>query len=620
MSAELVLRNVGLYSLQVVILTAVAGLLPWALRLRAPKPLLTFWYAVLAICVLLPVVQPWAQPPVQTSGGVTYTSIAMLPADSGSKGGILASWPGWPAATLIVIFAGVTLRFALLGLGLVRLNRLRRRAEPVDDVPSIVQAVRSAGIVAGFRCSAEISGPVTFGFRNPTVLVPPGFFDLGEMEQQSVAIHELLHVGRRDWMYTLAEECVRAVLWFHPAIWFLLNRVQLAREQAVDESVVRHTRASGEYVGALLKIAAARIEPDLAPAPLFLKKRHLRQRVAAIMEGVSMSKRRLIVTMIAVLAMLPVVAGLLAWQIPLQAAPQEVRDAEGVQVNTGYFKVLHRTGVEYPAELRDKAVTGDVVVAVTVNPQGDVTDAKVVSGRAELRKPVLESVLNWHFSMDPVDVGGTQRPVPSSFEVGVRFQAPASVATGAPPKPPQEHRAMLVDKIDTSRLPAELRDRVNAALSGTSGETVSPEKFAELTRRLEAIDRHLRMRGSIKNNETAMDLQVTVQDQPMAASQPPLSPQRIRVGGNAQALNLIQKVTPKYPAEAKAAGIQGAVKLQAVIGKDGTVQNLELISGPPELVENAMEAVRQWVYRPTLLNGNPVEVLTQIDVNYTLAK
>ena len=99
----------------------------------------------------------------------------------------------------------------------------------------------------------------------------------------------------------------------------------------------------------------------------------------------------------------------------------------------------------------------------------------------------------------------------------------------------------------------------------------------------------------------------------------PVSPERIRVGGNQAQLNLVDKVTPLYPPEAKAARIQGAVKFQAVIGKDGRIQDLQLISGHPLLAQSAQDAVRQWVYRPTLLNGNPVEVITQIDVNYTLA-
>jgi protein TonB len=111
---------------------------------------------------------------------------------------------------------------------------------------------------------------------------------------------------------------------------------------------------------------------------------------------------------------------------------------------------------------------------------------------------------------------------------------------------------------------------------------------------------------------------------PSAAPPPPppkpVTPQRIRVGGNVQAANLIRKITPTYPPLAKQARIQGTVRFTAVIGKDGTIQNLQLVTGHPLLVAAASEAVKQWLYKPTLLNGEPVEVVTQIDVNFTLSQ
>lgn len=116
---------------------------------------------------------------------------------------------------------------------------------------------------------------------------------------------------------------------------------------------------------------------------------------------------------------------------------------------------------------------------------------------------------------------------------------------------------------------------------------------------------------------------------PTAAPPPPPPPkkeepkpkplERIRVGGNVQAANLIRKITPVYPPLAKQARVQGTVRFSAIIGKDGTIQNLQLVSGHPLLVPAATDAVKQWVYKPTLLNGEPVEVITQIDVNFTLS-
>lgn len=99
---------------------------------------------------------------------------------------------------------------------------------------------------------------------------------------------------------------------------------------------------------------------------------------------------------------------------------------------------------------------------------------------------------------------------------------------------------------------------------------------------------------------------------------PKAAPQRIRVGGNVAAAKLIRQVTPVYPTIAKTAHISGTVVLHAIIAKDGTIQELTYVSGPPLLMRNAMDAVRQWRYNPTLLNGEPVEVDTTISVVFTL--
>jgi protein TonB len=97
------------------------------------------------------------------------------------------------------------------------------------------------------------------------------------------------------------------------------------------------------------------------------------------------------------------------------------------------------------------------------------------------------------------------------------------------------------------------------------------------------------------------------------------TPTRVRVSlGVSQGL-LIRKVPPAYPPLARQARIQGVVVLQAQISKEGNIQNLQLISGHPMLAPAAIEAVKQWKYKPYLLNGEPVEVDTQVQVNFTLA-
>jgi protein TonB len=112
-------------------------------------------------------------------------------------------------------------------------------------------------------------------------------------------------------------------------------------------------------------------------------------------------------------------------------------------------------------------------------------------------------------------------------------------------------------------------------------------------------------------------------DPPKAAMVKPLPAtpsEPVRIGGGVQAAKLIFGPKPAYPPLARTSRTQGTVRIQAVIARDGTIRNLQLVSGPPLLVAVAMEAVRQWRYQPTLLNGEPVEVITEIEVNFTLSQ
>jgi protein TonB len=98
------------------------------------------------------------------------------------------------------------------------------------------------------------------------------------------------------------------------------------------------------------------------------------------------------------------------------------------------------------------------------------------------------------------------------------------------------------------------------------------------------------------------------------------APQRVRVSQGVSQGLLIHKVQPQYPPLARQARIQGVVVLEALIGKDGTITNLHVVSGHPMLTNAALEAVKEWRYKPYYLNGEPVEVSTTINVNFTLSE
>jgi protein TonB len=104
-----------------------------------------------------------------------------------------------------------------------------------------------------------------------------------------------------------------------------------------------------------------------------------------------------------------------------------------------------------------------------------------------------------------------------------------------------------------------------------------------------------------------------------ASAAPPPAPKRVQVGGKLQGAMLLRKVDPVYPTLARQMRIEGTVRFQAVISKEGEVQDLKYVGGPQALEKAAADAVKHWVYRPTLLDGRPVEVSTQIEIGFTLA-
>jgi len=258
---------------------------------------------------------------------------------------------------------------------------------------------------------------------------------------------------------------------------------------------------------------------------------------------------------------------------------------------------------------------------------------RALSGPDELRKPVLASVLDWHYSADVAP--------PPTVRIAVKFdRAPSGApAPFVPPQFPQvkgglpseaAHWTGTISDIRFTGLSSELQQQVESRIPVHKGDAYTQYTFPSTVAALNAVDHHLNLTVQIDRDGGPVILVIALAAAQPAAPPPPppaatpadasTPPQRIRVGGNVQSQNLITKVTPNYPPLAKQGRITGTVSLSVTITKEGTVDNIDLISGHPLLVPSAIEAVRQWVYRPTLLNGNPVEVLTQVDVNYTLAQ
>jgi bla regulator protein blaR1 len=345
-------------------------------RNRSPRLLLAHFQLTLAVGVVLPL---WSLfQPART------TSLGLLPIVTAVAGTEATAWTGHSSLTLVVtavLAGGIGLRLVWLAIGGHRLRSWRRAATPLDPVPETIATIeRQLDVRARWFVSDQLTSAATYGVWHPIVLLPARDLTGPAVTLQMVVRHELQHVRRRDWAFVVAEECLQAVLWFHPAVWFLVDRISLHREQVVDEAVVNATLESRDYVRAL--VAGAGLDWIFSPGPAshWLRARHLRQRIQAIVNGGTMSTAAS-AKWACVFAIALIVSGYAAVRaFPLQGSgrsqnERHVYDSKDPGVELP--KVVREVKPEYTREAIDAHIEGRVELAVVIEADGSVSDVEI---------------------------------------------------------------------------------------------------------------------------------------------------------------------------------------------------------------------------------------------------
>ena len=271
------------------------------------------------------------------------------------------------------------------------------------------------------------------------------------------------------------------------------------------------------------------------------------------------------------------------------------------------LEVLKSFKAPYPLKAQEEGIQGRVVVKVTISQQGDVVGADVVSGDPILAESAVNTVKKWKFK--PYVRNGKavqavmQLPFDFSFSNQIRDTKP-STAANAPS--------------GASRADQQTADAGKQAGSGTNtADSSAASTAASGGASASAAASGASSSGAPSENQE--ENKVANSTGANASSAPGAErPKRVRVLQGVTETNILHKVIPVYPPEAKRHLIQGTVKLHAIIDEQGQVAELSPISGPKELVPAAMGAVQLWRYRPYLFNGKPVEVETTITVNFNL--
>jgi len=437
---ELGLLNLAAWSVQAGVLALSAAALARLAPIERPGTRLALGQALLALVVGLPLVQPWHSAPGRVGWALALAPLVGPSQAPTPEAAAPLGTPAWPVLVAGLLVAGWCLHAARLGAGLFRLRSLRRRAREWAAPPWLAAARDEIAPRARFLLSDEVSTPATCGLRRPIVLLPAGFAALDRGRQGAIATHELLHARRGDWLPTLLEELLKAALFFHPAVHWLVGRVRLAREQAVDAAVVRRLGARELYLESLVAAARAGSRRRLVPAAPFFRESHLRERVDLLLKEVAMSRVRTLAHLgVSAVAILLAVS----WAVsaaPLQAPTTRASVATADEVQGPAPKIVHKVNPSYPADAKAEGVEGLFVIDLTIGKEGAVRDARVVAsapdkdrlkdamahkgspqailGDARLAAAALDAVRAWTY--EPVLKDG--RPVEVRATVTVNFR------------------------------------------------------------------------------------------------------------------------------------------------------------------------------------------------------
>ena len=591
------------------VIAAALGAL-WLLRIDAANVRYLALRVTLAAALLLPLMQPRiaiSEPVIRPASARQPPAVERVGSQDVRRFSVgptpLVRVPSSAIVGAVLAF-GALARLLWLGLGLWRLQWLRRLGETAVG-EEYTDLANTIGAGAEMRYVAGLGQPLTFGFHRPLILLPESLRGLPENIRRAVVAHELWHVRRRDWIFMIAEEAVRAAFWFHPAMWALLSRIQVAREETVDELAVLATGSRRAYLDALLAFADAR---PLFATTAFARRRHLIHRILMISKESVMSSKRLV---FCCGAFALAVAGT-AWSVvaafPLttqQPPPRDPGLRSGQAHETAFVAASEadmqeaiRRDPKNPARYRMLAnyyiKAGDFDRAIST------LESMALADPTNAQHPHMIAVFYWEKASRDSTLSPDQKVTYLNAGIAASDRALAIA--------PDYAEAMTYKNI-------LLRTLATYTTDASDRRRMMDEADTLRARAIELMKQRGTPAGAAVTEMHAMP-------PPPPPAPPPFGPvdgaMPLRVGGNIAAPAKIKDVRPEYPAVARAAGVAGVVILEAIIDTNGQIRDARVLRSIPLLDEAALDAVKQWQFAPTLLNNAPVPVIMTLSVHFSL--
>ena len=487
-----------------------------------------------------------------------------------------AAGPRFPFV-YVLWMAGFATSITVMVVGMLRIASTVRQAKPFDG-SRMLQHSNTARSVDILRNTRLVLG--TWGVLRPCILLPADAETWSDDRLRVVLTHELAHIQRFDWPIQMIAELARAVYWFNPLFWFLCRRLRAESEHACDDAVLNSGINANDYAVHLLELARSFRNSHHTWSPVLAMARppHLERRFIAMLNP---SLKRKPASRVAIL-------------IACSAALT-------LTIFIGAIGAAAQTQPAVTVLLQTLPVPSMVSIAKVEEPPV----AKVAAKRPAPKPAPAQGLADGSLAGSVTDPTGALVP-----RVTVTVSSRTTTQNAVTETDVQTTTSDQAGRYQFAALtPGQYSLKAELPGFATFRATVQIERGQTYTQNVSLSV------GSIVQRVT-----VTGAGQPKGPA-PAGVPRRLRIGGNVIAANLISQVKPVYPQSALDSGIEGTVHLQGLIGTDGTLIGLTPLNNVDRgLTSAALEAVRQWRYKPTLLNGEPVEVLTTIDVEFKLAQ
>jgi TonB family protein len=600
------------------VLLALASVAAFVLRRRSAALRHQIWAIAIAVSLALPcvsiavpawhVISDTPSPQPETAAVVSLASSNLAPVSPPAES-------RFDAATLIglallIWTLGSSLLLLRLLAGLTRLWRISAYSKGASEdqwAAPILELRKLFGVSRPVRLLESASRtmmPMTWGIFRPRIVLPSGAGGWNETRRLIVLSHELAHVRRNDWLLQICAEALRACFWFHPLAWIAANRLRQESERACDDAVLNSGIAAPEYASQLLALAQTLKTPGwrFSLALAIARPSNLERRFAAMLDSSTnrnpLSRRASFVFIsCGACLLLPIAA------LTLSAAPPRETPQSSIAAQATYTA---KAPAPIPAQLVASART------TNFGPKSANSDASA----AERSQITSESTGG---------VAGTVSDPRGAFIPNTDF-----FLTDALTNAQRQGKTDAVGHFSFDALPvAQYKLHVSVPgfktfdvpISVVAGRTSSVDVRLQLGDVSQMVTVEA-SRNSRNNMTTIPGPQCeSVAKVPPASPARPAAPGRIPIGGNVEIATLMCEVRPIYPDSARGDGTEGTVTIAAVIGKDGTLLSPNAINADladARLAQAALDAVRQWRYRPALLDGEPVEVVTQIAVVFAL--